>query len=138
MKDYSTTWLDELCRAGKIVWTRVGAPSSSAGGPVRGTPLVLLPRRQLGLWHALPAVASEVEVSPRGVRVLDALRQNGAMFFDELSKDARQLPVELENTLGELVATGLVNADREGINSERVLRKNTKTTRPLQKSLLRP
>ena len=33
------------------------------------------------------------------------------MFFDELSKDARQLPVELENTLGELVATGLVNAD---------------------------
>jgi ATP-dependent Lhr-like helicase len=111
MKDYSTTWLDELCRAGKIVWTRVGAPSSSASGPVRGTPLVLLPRRQLGLWHALPAVASEVEVSPRGVRVLDALHQNGAMFFDELLKDARQLPVELENTLGELVATGLVNAD---------------------------
>ena len=111
VRDYSALWLDELCRAGKIVWTRVGAPASAAGGPVRSTPLVLLPRRQLGLWHALPAVASEIEVSPRAARVLETLRHNGAMFFDELSHDARLLPVELENTLGELVATGLVNAD---------------------------
>jgi ATP-dependent Lhr-like helicase len=52
-----------------------------------------------------------VEVSPRAARVLETLRRDGAMFFDELSHDARLLPVELENTLGELVATGLVNAD---------------------------
>lgn len=109
--DYSALWLDELCRAGRIVWTRVGAPASAVAGPVRGTPLVLLPRRQLARWHALPAVADEVEVSPRAARVLEALRRDGAMFFDELSHDARLLPVELENTLGELVATGLVNAD---------------------------
>jgi ATP-dependent Lhr-like helicase len=111
LRDYSALWLDDLCRAGKIVWTRVGAPPSAAGGPVRSTPLVLLPRRQLALWHALPAVAAEVEVSPRAARVLETLRRDGAMFFDELSHDARLLPVELENTLGELVATGLVNAD---------------------------
>src|SRR5450830_217928 len=111
VKDYSMLWLDELCRAGKIVWTRVGAPASASGGPVRGTPLVLLPRRQLALWHALPAVAAEVEVSSRAARVLAALREHGAMFFDELSHDARLLGAELEDTLGELVATGLVNAD---------------------------
>jgi ATP-dependent Lhr-like helicase len=111
VQDYSSLWLDDLCRAGKIVWTRVGAPSSAVGGPVRSTPLVLLPRRQLALWHALPAVSDQVEVSPRAARVLEALRRDGAMFFDELSHDARLLPVELENTLGELVATSLVNAD---------------------------
>ncbi|MES2160934.1 MAG: DEAD/DEAH box helicase [Pseudomonadota bacterium] len=111
MQDYSKTWLDDLCRNGKLVWTRIGAPSSAAGGPVRNTPLVLLPRRQLALWHALPAVAAEIEISPRAARVLAALRRDGAMFFDELVQDARLLPVELENTLGELVATGLVNAD---------------------------
>ncbi|MBV7534173.1 DEAD/DEAH box helicase [Duganella sp. sic0402] len=111
VRDYSALWLDELCRAGKVVWTRVGAPASAAGGPVRSTPLVLLPRRQLGLWHALPAVAAEVEVSPRAARVLETLQRHGAMFFDELSHDARLLPAELETTLGELVATGLVNAD---------------------------
>jgi ATP-dependent Lhr-like helicase len=111
LRDYSKSWLDDLCRAGKLVWTRIGAPSSAAGGPVRGTPLVLLPRRQLGLWHALPVVAGEIEVSARAARVLEALRCDGAMFFDELANDARLLPVELENTLGELVNTGLVNAD---------------------------
>ncbi len=111
LQDYAKSWLDDLCRAGKLVWTRIGAPSSAAGGPVRGTPLVLLPRRQLGLWHALPVVAGEIEVSARAARVLEALRRDGAMFFDELAHDARLLPVELENTLGELVNTGLVNAD---------------------------
>jgi ATP-dependent Lhr-like helicase len=111
LQDYSKSRLDDLCRAGKLVWTRIGAPSSAAGGPVRGTPLVLLPRRQLGLWHALPVVAGEIEVSARAARVLEALRRDGAMFFDELAHDARLLPVELENTLGELVNTGLVNAD---------------------------
>jgi ATP-dependent Lhr-like helicase len=33
------------------------------------------------------------------------------MFFDELQHDARMLPVELENALGELVSAGMVNAD---------------------------
>ncbi|HEV7814150.1 MAG TPA: DEAD/DEAH box helicase [Janthinobacterium sp.] len=109
--DYSALWLDELCRAGKVVWARIGAPLSAAGGPVRGTPIVLLPRRQLGLWHALPQVEGQPEISARAGRVLAALLRDGAMFFDELQADARLLPVELENALGELVATGLVNAD---------------------------
>jgi len=111
LEDYSTLWLDELCRAGKLVWSRVGAPSSAAGGPVRGTPIVLLPRRQQAMWHALPAAAGQIDISARAMRVLEALRRDGAMFFDELQGDARLLPVELENALGELVATGLVNAD---------------------------
>ncbi|MES2325163.1 MAG: DEAD/DEAH box helicase [Pseudomonadota bacterium] len=111
MRDYSILWLDDLCRAGKVVWTRVGAPRSAAGGPVRGTPIVLLPRRQSALWHALPVPSGDPEISPRAASVLEALRRDGAMFFDELQHDARMLPVELENALGELVSTGLVNAD---------------------------
>ncbi|TFW19489.1 DEAD/DEAH box helicase [Massilia arenosa] len=111
LRDYSSYWLDELCRAGKVVWTRVGAPRSANGGPVRATPIVLLPRRQTALWHALPAPAGEPEVSARAADVLEALRRHGAMFFDELQFDVRLLPVELENALGELVSTGLVNAD---------------------------
>ncbi|MES3026059.1 MAG: DEAD/DEAH box helicase [Pseudomonadota bacterium] len=111
LRDYSILWLDELCRAGKLVWTRIGAPASAAGGPVRSTPIVLLPRRQSALWHALPGAACAPDISARAGRVLEALRRDGAMFFDELQTDARLLPVELENALGELVSTGLVNAD---------------------------
>ncbi|RJG14878.1 DEAD/DEAH box helicase [Massilia cavernae] len=114
MRDYSILWLDDLCRAGKLVWTRVGAPRSASGGPVRSTPIVLLPRRQTALWHSLPAVSGEPEVSSRAAGVLEALRRDGAMFFDELQHDVRMLPVELENALGELVSVGLVNADSFG------------------------
>jgi ATP-dependent helicase Lhr and Lhr-like helicase len=40
-----------------------------------------------------------------------ALLRDGAMFFDELLTDTRLLPTELEEAVGELVSTGLVNAD---------------------------
>ncbi|MDB5961523.1 MAG: box helicase, partial [Massilia sp.] len=111
LRDYSILWLDDLCRAGKVVWSRVGAPRSAAGGPVRATPITLLPRRQVLLWHTLPVPAGAPQVSPRAANVLATLRREGALFMDELLTDARMLPVELENALGELVSTGLVNAD---------------------------
>lgn len=40
--DYSIHWLDELCRAGRIGWARLRT-GSGGGGPVRSTPIVLLP-----------------------------------------------------------------------------------------------
>lgn len=108
---YEAHWLDELCRAGKLTWTRLAAPPRAAGGPLRSTPIVLLPRRQLALWQQLPAAAEAAAPSARAQRVLDALQRHGALFFDEMLGEARLLPVELENALGELVAIGLVNAD---------------------------
>jgi ATP-dependent Lhr-like helicase len=111
LRDYSILWLDELCRAGKVVWTRIGASKSAAGGPVRSTPIVLLPRRQVALWHGLSTDIAAPELSSRAAAVQEALQRHGAMFFDELQQDARLLPVELETALGELVSAGLINAD---------------------------
>ncbi|SAL10449.1 DEAD/H associated [Caballeronia arvi] len=109
--DYSGMWLDELCRAGKLVWTRPAGRSRASGGPVRGTPIVLLPRRHLDAWNALMAPDEAPQLSSRAERVFDALKAHGAMFFDELLADVRLLRTELEDALGELVALGLVNAD---------------------------
>ncbi|MDR5739595.1 MULTISPECIES: DEAD/DEAH box helicase [unclassified Caballeronia] len=109
--DYSGIWLDEICRAGKIVWSRPAGRSRATGGPVRGTPIVLLPRRQLAAWNALMAGDEAPEQSSRAERVFEALSAHGAMFFDELLADTRLLRTELEDALGELVALGLVNAD---------------------------
>ncbi len=111
LKDYGSTWLDELCRSGRIVWTRLSGRLKASGGPVRGTPIVLLPRRQLGAWHALASDAPAPELSSRAQRVFDCLHTHGALFFDELQHDAHLLRSELEDALGELVAVGLVNAD---------------------------
>jgi ATP-dependent Lhr-like helicase len=111
LKDYGGSWLDELCRSGRIVWTRLAGRLKASGGPVRGTPLVLLPRRQLTAWYALASDAPMPELSSRAQRVFDCLQAQGALFFDELQHEAHLLRSELEDALGELVAVGLVNAD---------------------------
>jgi len=111
LKDYGGTWLDELCRSGRIVWTRLAGRIKASSGPVRGTPIVLLPRRQLTAWYALASEAPQPELSSRAQRVFETLQGQGALFFDELQQDARLLRSELEDALGELVTVGLVNAD---------------------------
>ena len=78
---------------------------------MRGTPIVLLPRRQLAAWYALASEAPQPELSSRAQRVFETLQGQGALFFDELQQEARLLRSELEDALGELVAVGLVNAD---------------------------
>lgn len=111
LKDYSGSSLDELCRAGKLVWTRLTERSRTAAAPVRSTPIVLLPRRDVAMWSGLIDQSKEPQLSSKAQSVYDALKQHGAMFFDELLTDVRLLRIELENALGELVAAGLVNSD---------------------------
>ncbi|WP_329741868.1 DEAD/DEAH box helicase [Dyella sp. A6] len=112
LDDYGSRWLDEQCRAGRIGWSRL-RPGGSGGGPVRATPIVLLPRRQMGVWASV-AERDDAEapaLSSRAQAVADALRDEGALFFDELMASTRLLRTELEDALGELVAAGRVTAD---------------------------
>ncbi len=110
--DYSINWLDELCRAGRIVWSRLRTGNGGGGGPVRSTPIVLLPRREMAVWTSVAASGpQDVLLSSRAQAVADALQEHGALFFDELLDAARLLRTELEDALGELVAAGRVSAD---------------------------
>jgi ATP-dependent Lhr-like helicase len=111
LKDYSPSWLDELCRNGKLVWTRLSARQKVSGTALRSTPIVLLPRSQVGLWSALAEQTPVSELSPKTQKVYEALSQHGALFFDELIHEAHLLRTELEIALQELVGAGLVNAD---------------------------
>jgi ATP-dependent Lhr-like helicase len=110
--DYASRWLDELCRAGRFGWNRLRTGGGSAG-PVRATPIVLLPRRQMAVWTAMAADGQPQEalLSSRAQAVADALAAHGALFFDELLDLTHLLRTELENALGELVAAGRVTAD---------------------------
>ena len=109
--DYSANWLDEQCRAGRVAWNRLRAGGGS--GPVRATPIVLLPRRQMAVWTAVAQDDSPQEglLSSRAQAVADALREHGALFFDELQSVVHLLRTELEDALGELVAAGRASAD---------------------------
>ncbi|SDT17418.1 DEAD/DEAH box helicase [Pseudomonas prosekii] len=111
LKDYSASWLDDLCRSGKLVWTRLTTRSKSASTALRSTPILLLPRSQVGLWSGLTEQTPVSELSPKTRKVFEALSQHGALFFDELIHEAHLLRAELEIALQELVGAGLVNAD---------------------------
>ena len=115
---YDIAWLDDLCRSGRIAWTRLrppaGGPREGARGaaPVRASPVVLLSRRQLALWRGLaPAADASAPLGSRAQHVADWLAQHGASFFDELLDGTRLLQTELEDALAELVAQGRVHAD---------------------------
>ncbi|HEX4649747.1 MAG TPA: DEAD/DEAH box helicase [Steroidobacteraceae bacterium] len=114
ISEYEPAWLDEQCLAGRFVWTRLAARAAPAGrgaAPVRGTPIVLLTRRNLRLWSALGGTVDAQNLSPPAQRVAEYLSAHGASFFDEIAPGSSLLPSQAEEALAELVALGLVNSD---------------------------
>ena len=61
----------------------------------------------VGAWREQP----EDPATGAAAATLDALRQHGALFFDDLAAASRQLPAQLEEALWDLVARGLVTGD---------------------------
>lgn len=111
---YEARWLDDLCLAGRVAWARLRPPADpgrESAGPVRATPIVLLPRREYPRWAALAAGGEAPALSSRARRVHEQLAAHGASFYDELQAATRLLESELNDALGELVAAGLAHAD---------------------------
>src|SRR5690606_7178100 len=116
VRDYSITWLDDLCTAGRVLWTRLRPAAAGReggrGGSLRATPVLLLPRRTASSWTRLaPAPADDEALGSRAQRVADYLREHGASFFDEIADGARLLRTELEDALAELVVRGRAHCD---------------------------
>ncbi len=111
---YEPSWLDSLCLAGRITWARRSAPTSVAGkvrrgGPVRTTPIALMPRAQVALW--LPESLEADDLSSNAARIHELLTERGASFFDDLARSSGLLRSHTEEALGELIARGLVTSD---------------------------
>jgi ATP-dependent Lhr-like helicase len=112
LKDYQPAWLDARCFAGHATWMRPGARNGQAGRtPVRTTPIILLPRRNVGAWRSLSGLPDAGRPGPRAQAVLDYIGANGASFFDELLQHCGLLRSQLEEALAELVALGRVTSD---------------------------
>ncbi len=117
--EYEPQWLDEHCRAGRFIWTRLAARGGTRGDeaaargatPVRSTPIVLLARRNVPLWSMFADESDAALLTSRAQAVADFIREHGASFFDEISENVGMLPAEVEEALSELVAVGLVNSD---------------------------
>jgi ATP-dependent helicase Lhr and Lhr-like helicase len=117
--EYEPQWLDENCRAGRFVWTRLAARGNPRGedsiaraaSPVRSTPIVLLARRNVPFWSMFADQSDPRQLTSKAQAVADFIREHGASFFDEIQERVGMLPSEVEDALSELVAMGLVNSD---------------------------
>ncbi|HKU79017.1 MAG TPA: ATP-dependent DNA helicase, partial [Rhodanobacteraceae bacterium] len=136
---YDIAWLDALCGSGRIAWTRLRASAGGAhASPVRASPIVLLPRRQLATWNPIGTQgnAEPPSLSSRAQAVVEFLTLHGASFFGEIADGTRLLKVELEDALGELVGAGMIGADSfAGLRA--LLQPASKRKRPRQRRLAR-
>ncbi|MGJ7509423.1 DEAD/DEAH box helicase [Variovorax sp. GT1P44] len=116
VKDYTAVWLDDLCTAGRTLWTRLrpvaGDARAGGGTSLRTTPILLLPRRTASLWTGLvPQPEAEAGLGSRAQRVATFLAEHGASFFDEIVHGTHLLGTELEDALSELVVRGRAHCD---------------------------
>jgi ATP-dependent Lhr-like helicase len=112
VSDYASAWLDDLCTAGRITWTRLRPATGSGGASLRTTPVLLLPRRSAAVWaRVAPAPADDSEPGSRAKRLLEFLSAHGASFFDDMQHGTRLLKTELEEALAELVVRGRAGCD---------------------------
>ena len=114
ISEYEPEWLDEHCRSGRFVWTRLAARSVArerGASPVRATPITLLARRTVKAWSAFADAPDPAHLTSRARAVMDFIQANGASFFEELAENVGMLVPEAEEALAELVALGLVNSD---------------------------
>ena len=125
LAEYDPAWLDALCLSGEVVWARLTPPTSRptfaepgnerarGAAPVRNTPIALVRRKNFAIWNSVfpqPA-ANEVEFSTTTSAVHDYLTVRGASFFTDIVEGTKLLRAQVEESLAELVANGLVISD---------------------------
>ncbi len=125
--DYDPAWLDALCLSGEVVWARLtpairstttenGLEKPRGSGPVRNTPIALLRRKNFALWGTVfPQSSSQgitrSEFSTTTQVVYDYLTTRGASFFTDIVDNTKLLRSQVEESLAELVANGVVVSD---------------------------
>jgi ATP-dependent Lhr-like helicase len=120
--EYDPAWLDALCLSGEVVWARLTPPVRTASnengdkprgaGPVRNTPIALLKRKNFGLWSSVfPPLSPDNEFSTTTQVVYEYLKQRGASFFTDIVENTKLLRSQVEESLAELVANGVVVSD---------------------------
>ncbi|HEX5999619.1 MAG TPA: helicase-related protein [Hyphomicrobiaceae bacterium] len=119
---YDQAWLDDACRSGRTTWVRLRNGNARAGsngaprrtGPIKATPIALLPRRNVAAWRAMAETDAAPSLSGQADAVAAFIHQHGASFFHDIVAGTGLLRTQVEDALAELVANGLVTSDSFG------------------------
>jgi len=120
MVEYDPAWLDALCLAGEVLWARLTPPQNKngqeklrGGGPVRTTPIGLIRRKNFSTWNSVfprPTIEA-LSFSGTTESVHQYLQSRGASFFNDIVDATKLLKSQVEESLADLVAAGLVVSD---------------------------
>src|SRR5262245_15230176 len=119
LEAYDRALLDEACLAGRVAWARLtpingkSKTSRRRATPLKSTPISLVPRRHAAIW-ASHSPAAHIKPSANAGKIVEFIQENGASFFEELVEGTHLLRAQVEESLAELVALGLVSSDSFG------------------------
>lgn len=111
VRGYRREWLDEATLSGAFVWGRFW---SEGTGPIKTSPLTLVPRHDLDTWRDLAGPATREGLSNDATALLAILEERGAVFPQELERSAGLPRAGLEAGLAELIGRGIVTCDSWG------------------------
>jgi len=111
VRGYRREWLDQLTMCGRVAWARLWGTGRA---PVRRTPISLFPRDELDVWTKLSETVERPDLGLRSAAIATALRSRGACFVPELVRATSLTRDEVDEALGELVASGRVTCDSFG------------------------
>jgi ATP-dependent helicase Lhr and Lhr-like helicase len=121
--DYDPATLDSLCLKGAVGWGRLSPHPAmlhekGEGGrrivPSSIAPITFFVRDDadwMSCRHHSYALEDQKGLSAGAKEVLDLLGKRGALFFADIVRGTRKLKSEVEASLWELVAAGMITAD---------------------------
>jgi ATP-dependent Lhr-like helicase len=116
---YRSEYLDRLCYAGEVMWGRL-TPHPALDPQPDGASARVRPTRLAPIALFLRANADELIVRRRrdvaglshaSHEILELIEELHAPFFTEVLRATKRLPSEVEESLWQLVAAGLITAD---------------------------
>jgi ATP-dependent helicase Lhr and Lhr-like helicase len=111
VSEYDPEWLDMLSLTGRVRWGRLSGKdlntTSRSSGPVRSSPIAIFSPQQTMVVQP----AARDSLSSPALQIVEVLEQRGASFFHDIVREARLLPTQVEQALGELVTRGYVTSD---------------------------
>ena len=122
VRNYNPGDLEEVCLSGMVAWGRLtpngdvlddsNGHSRRRQGVARNTPIGFVLREELPLFLAAPNGEETTRgLSTAATEVAEYLESRGASFLAEIVKGTGRMPVEVEDSLWELVSHGLVSGD---------------------------
>ena len=115
LHDYSSSLLDSLFFSGEAIWGRFAKRLNDSDQKLsRNSPISIGLRTNLNWLLDLRIQDDESLQTGAALEIFSYLQSKGASFFSDIAEEVNRLPLEIEQGLWHLVATGQVTSDGFG------------------------